>query len=214
MIGCSQKTGSVQTGGEREVISYAYNCMLVLNPKTAGTSMRDALADLWDDDWRGHQDSSGIYWHELPAKTRRRIGVAAFMRLYKFVFVRNPFDRMVSHYHYYQKSGNIFVDGYDTFTEWVKDERNLDKRFQNTTSQYLHWCSINGHNVMDYIGRFENLEADWREVLEQLGLDYRPLPVINASKHEHYSTYYDDETREIVTRRFKRDLDVFGYSFE
>jgi hypothetical protein len=79
-----------------------------------------------------------------------------------------------------------------------------------------------GNLDVDFIGRFENIRADFLTVLERIN-DIHPLPakkhwtlpVHNASNNTmHYSEYYDDKTRELVREVFKRDIDYFGYTYE
>ena len=69
--------------------------------------------------------------------------------------------------------------------------------------------------MVDFLGRFEQLETDFKQVAQKLG---RPadlsLPVINKSSHKHYSDYYTAETRAIVERVYRRDIEAFGYGFE
>jgi len=49
-------------------------------------------------------------------------------------------------------------------------------------------------------------------VRERLGLAH-DLPHTNRSAHEDYRGYYTTETRDIVAKRFARDIDRFGYLF-
>ena len=67
---------------------------------------------------------------------------------------------------------------------------------------------------VQYIIRFENLDYNFRELCNLIGLPYKKLPIFNKSKHEHYSKYYDNELIELVHKKFKDEIDFFGYKFE
>jgi len=74
--------------------------------------------------------------------------------------------------------------------------------------------------LVDYIGHYENLEIEWKYIVKQmkqmkLHIDdtNMDLPHINKTKREHYSTYYNEETKQMVSELFNKDLYRFGYQF-
>jgi hypothetical protein len=75
-------------------------------------------------------------------------------------------------------------------------------------------CDSNGEMRMDFVGKMENLDHDWREVCQRIGIEYQPLQSKNVTRHNHYSEYYDDECRELVSRHWAREIEWFGYTFE
>ena len=40
------------------------------------------------------------------------------------------------------------------------------------------------------------------------------LPIVNKSNHEHYLTYYDEESKNIVKEFFKKEIKYFDYRIE
>lgn len=78
--------------------------------------------------------------------------------------------------------------------------------------QQSFYVEADGKCWVDFIGRMENLEADLSHVLDRLGLNYA-IPHMNRSQHGHYRDYYDKDSREQVTKKYQRDLDLFRYTF-
>ena len=71
-----------------------------------------------------------------------------------------------------------------------------------------------GRLMTDTILRQENLNEEWDVMFKKLGHTPPKLPQRNKSKHKHYSHYYDDESVQLVSKIFNKDLKFFGYEFE
>ena len=70
---------------------------------------------------------------------------------------------------------------------------------------------------LDFLIRFENLQDDFTSVCERIGLPESPLPSLKTKSRpgrRHYSTYYDDRTKEFVAKMYHRHIEHFGYRFE
>jgi hypothetical protein len=138
---------------------------------------------------------------------------------YSFTFVRNPWDRFVSAFHYLKKGGrnNCLHDinagkalkNYN-FSSFAKDFTFQKFNFVHFAEQLFF---IGQPNQLNFIGRFENLQQDFNTVCDKIGIPRQQLSHMNKSKHKHYSEYYDDETREIVAEKYARDIEYFGYKF-
>ena len=72
----------------------------------------------------------------------------------------------------------------------------------------------NGRVIVDFIGRYESLQSDFRKIAQRLGVEEPSLTHENPSKHTHYSRYYTPELVEMVRGRYERDIAFFGYDFE
>jgi hypothetical protein len=71
-----------------------------------------------------------------------------------------------------------------------------------------------GDIIVDFVGKYENLERDVSTVLKALQLESLPLPHVNKSQHKHYSEYYTEETKNLIAERYSRDIQFLGYQFE
>jgi len=89
--------------------------------------------------------------------------------------------------------------------------------WDKVVSQYfmtkLDWLTDDtGEIMVDFIGRFENLEDSFQTVCKEIGVKVK-LPFVNKTEHKQYQCYYDDETKEIVRNSFKIDIERFNYKF-
>jgi hypothetical protein len=147
-----------------------------------------------------------------------------FRSYYKFSFIRNPWDRLASTYFFLQRGGMDPQDAawaeanlkdYPTFESFVKGWLTEDAihTWIHFRPQHYFICDEEGRVKMDFVGRVENMDADFAEVADKLGCK-RQLARVNVGIHDHYSRYYNDTTREIVARVYARDIELFGYQFE
>ena len=67
---------------------------------------------------------------------------------------------------------------------------------------------------MNFVGRFETIEADFEKVCLEINVS-ASLPKLNVSNknNEPYQSFYTDTTRELVEQAFKPDIELFGYEF-
>ena len=135
---------------------------------------------------------------------------------YKFAFVRNPYDRLVSAYHDFKhnsehKNWAHPIYKYNSFRDFVMDFENSPcVNFIHLQPQF-DYLETEGQINIDFIGRFENLREDFRKIEKELSLPHIDLPVTRVSKHKDYHHYYDEETKLIVRRIYKNDFEIFGY---
>ena len=71
-----------------------------------------------------------------------------------------------------------------------------------------------GKPLVDFLGRYENLQQDFAGVCRRLGVDCVELPRHNASRHKPFREYYDDHTWRIVGKLYRRDIRLFQYGFK
>ena len=185
------------------IISTEKKFIFVAVPKTGSSSIERALGEYSDE-----KLEKGITKHTMLSHIPDMLDKP----YYKFCFFRNPWDRMVSFYHYHVRQGNKFLsrDARDiSFKEFVKKGK-----IAGTHEKQMSYIMSKGRvapNVAIY--KFEEMQDSWKHICATLGVEGE-LPHINKSKHKHYSEYYDDETRHIVKILDYGAIRMMGYEFE
>ncbi len=151
------------------------------------------------------------------------IGRGKWDSAYKFTVVRNPWDKMVSHYKHRIKTQpeSMRLPGskdFIGFGDWLRCTlaEPRDPRYYSRPQHFLpqvEWLKDDrGELHMDMIIRFESLAEGFRKVAEDLGLDAE-LPHLNDTVPSSYRDFYDEGLRNLVAAHFRADIDLFGYRF-
>ena len=117
---------------------------------------------------------------------------------FKFSFVRNPYDRMVSMLKFKER---IMPEG--TFTEFVAHITSLQKAYYN------YWLD----EELDFVGRFEALEEGWDQITKTLDLEIELGHTGKSKRDSDYRSYYNTESKALIDRVHGKDLEIYGYSF-
>lgn len=182
-------------------------------PKAAGLSITTAL-----------------YGHEVGHRPLVEIESGhpeAFAQFFKFGFVRNPWDRLVSAYKFLCHGGMLRYPEDRRFGRFLRarcpdfDHFVLDWLDDHTSHLYVHFVpqaeflrQQDGQLGVDFLGHFESIEQDFSHVAARInpGAQLRRL---NASGQRDYRALYT--TPEMVDRVadvYRSDIDLFGYAFE
>ncbi len=131
---------------------------------------------------------------------------------FKFAFVRNPWDWQVSLYHYMLQykdhPQHNLICKMKTFDEYIEWRINNDMELQK---DFLY--DENGNILVDFIGKFENLQEDFNFICKKINVTQSVLPLANPSKHLHYKDYYNKHTRDLIYNAFQKDIETFKYNF-
>jgi len=150
--------------------------------------------------------------HSTADEVKRCLPTGAYNALFKFAFVRNPWDRLVSRYAHLLRSKDRrrheFISGLEKFEDFLQWEIRRD-----SANQYPYVTDAQGNQIVDFIGHYETLAEDFAKVCARLKFQVE-LPHANVSDHRDYRTYYTPETREFVAKQFRRDIEMFGYDFD
>ncbi len=140
---------------------------------------------------------------------------SAWHDYFKFCFVRNPYDRIVSDFRWRQRETGIQDL---SFLEFLKllDEGRENHPF--IPHHYDNWpmYTIDDEIAVDHVGRFETLAADMERICERIGIpfDASRFPVAKSSgRRVDYRQWYGAEERRLVEKLFARELAAFDYQF-
>lgn len=193
----------------------ATRSIFVHTPKTAGTSIGEALYG----HWVGH----------VPISRFAAFDALKFESFFKFAFVRNPWDRLLSAFAHLKGHGeplapreshwsSEYLAGIESFESFVLKLR--DERFRALIVNDVHfrpqldWITLPGsdHIALDFLGRFETLEEDFAKVSLRLGAS-ADLPVRKQTKRLPYRDAYSKAMRAIVEEIYREDIHRLDYRF-
>ncbi len=178
--------------------------------KTAGTSLRHSMQ------FNRSAQSSKTKKHYFSKEVIEIVGQEHWDAAFKFTFVRNPWDRLYSYYRFQQRKHKIASEEQgNTFELWLKStlKKEYENPYDKIRSQVAWLKNFDDTVDVDFIGRFENLEADVTKLGQLLNMKI-DLPHINQSLPiVHYSKAYTDELEELVRIHYKEDIEMFDYSF-
>ncbi|MEA3381947.1 MAG: sulfotransferase family 2 domain-containing protein [Pseudomonadota bacterium] len=181
------------------------NVIFIHINKTGGTSVCNAL---------------GLKKSHMTAKEIIDvIGEKKFKSSYKIAAVRNPWDKVLSHYKYRLKTNQTDL-GEKTipFSDWVKKTygENKDPFYYDKPKMFqpqVDWLKDYEQKIdINEIMKFEDLNNEFEKVSSYLDLN-KSLPHLNATQKANYKEFYDDETKSIIEQWFAEDLDMFKYEY-
>jgi hypothetical protein len=188
-------------------------CLFIHVPKCAGMSVAKSL---FGNMGPGHISADEYQLIYTPDELDR---------LFKFTFVRNPWDRLASAFFFLKSGGMNEFDAafaeehlapYDDFEqfvcEWV-DENSIQLFFHFRPQ--MHYLAVNQRLMkLDFIGRFERLADDFRTVCHRLGIAPN-LAWTNRTpdRVNSYSSLYTRAMVKKVGQLYARDVKALGYSF-
>lgn len=232
------------------MISEKYKCIFVHIPKAAGQSIEHFFLNSHGLSW-DRREPLLLRYNPDPKKGPERLAHLTareytsyewvsrntFKEYFKFSFVRNPWDRLVSEYKY---RNHDQLMSFKEFVLYNLPTKNLySDNYRHILPQYDFLHDESGNLLVDFVGRFENLQTDFDYVCSKLNITNSALPFINSSnkptsqlgkvknfiqiknvgtakeksKNKGYISYYDRNTRKIIEQIYRNDIDTFGYQF-
>lgn len=89
-----------------------------------------------------------------------------------------------------------------------------NSKFLKQECPYTFLTDEDGKLIVDFIGKLENAEKDFLYVLDKLGRTDIEIPHFKTSLRGKYIDYYTPKTRNIVAKRYHKDIQLFEYDFQ
>lgn len=198
-------------------------------PKCGGTSIEELVGFLT---LRDKFPSVAPFKHaslqtHLDKLTDKKIPINGF---FKFSIIRNPWERVVSFYNHNKYQAYDFYTKQQpnkplpeevtdarklTFTEFTIKYCRHEFNFNNATKPYMF---VRNSFCVDYVIRLENIEEDLNKIKDRLQINLNGnIPHRNDADQftvrNHYSEYYDQRTKNVISRMFEWDIKTFNYKF-
>ena len=205
-------------------------------PKTGGTSIRKLLVNLKNNDVLDSDKKKYYYSEEL--KRRKISSIHGKARDYlefieqdlwskslKFASVRNPWDLMVSSYHWWLQNGNkfdrlknMYLDiSKMNFEEYLKSSYGANM-INECVGNIEDWFLDKDKNlILDGLVRLEHFENDFLKLIQKSNkkiYNFSDLPKENVTKRKEHKFYYNNHTSLLIEERFKFLIDYCGYKYD
>lgn len=187
-------------------------CIFIHIPKTGGVSVKKSL---FGTRGGGHRRlrSYKIIFREKE-----------FSEYFKFAFVRNPWDRVVSAYEFLRDGGitesdkkwsKKVIPQYSKFNEFITgwlDRKNVyDQIHFMPQYEFLRLGKVKP--MVDYVGKFECLQEDFEKICDKIGKKSNLEHKNKSERKKNYRKYYNSKTKEIVKEVYREDVNLFEYKF-
>lgn len=189
--------------------------------KTAGTSQINIL-----------QQYNNINVSNIYFTNKMDLDISQINKSFKWTFVRNPFDRLVSimfawKWKNINKTLTQLLDlvelGYKI--DWklpdIDQDTKISKLWQNTDFAIIEHIKpmhiltdiLKSYNIhIDFIGKYERLNFDWYFIQKKINIKEN-LPHLNRSNHDTYCRYF--KKQKLIDRTvdlYKKDFEYFEYN--
>ena len=129
---------------------------------------------------------------------------------YKFCFIRNPYDKIVSAWNHV----NRFNIPFHNFIN-LKNRCNDVEFIHTFMPQSRNIINEKGNIDINFIGKFENLETDFQLILKKIGINeiiHDSNKKLNVRTHSKFTNFYiNQETLDKVNFLLKEDFKNFNY---
>jgi hypothetical protein len=156
----------------------------------------------------GFINQDKFYDHMPATLVKKRVPVPVWNSYFKFCVERNPWDKVLSHYHMHaaRAGGSLSLDEYLA-------------RGRFPINYFRYTDDSGAEIIVDRVLCYENLAAELSEVFSQLNLPFGGTLGVRA-KSEYRTDrrpcqlVFNDKQRRIVENAFAKEIELHGYRFE
>jgi hypothetical protein len=224
------------------MVSHELKCIFIHIPKCGGTSVEVALGHHDRDKVFGNIDHRSVrmiepvdsmksissienvgeiarrvrYQYLIKHQNTRNIETVTpeqYREYFKFTIVRNPWDRAYSWYKNVvrgeQNRRRLNIPPSTSFKDFLQAQVGND-----ALRPQIRWLkNFAGKIELDHIGRFENLEDEFRTICSHLKVESKGLPHYRKGSGESYVDSYDTKMISLIADFYRTEIELFGYSF-
>ena len=211
------------------IVSHRYKFIFIAIPRTGSHAVRAALQpDIGPDDWQQEQLITGTlspipelarirHGHVTVRQARRYLPEAIWRAYFKWSVMREPYDWYVSACaSVNRRTLTCTAGGRDEVMKRALDgmkggpiSRREFRKLRQLRPQTSLLMDGSGHLDVDFVARYERLQADLSHVCRMVGLADRKLPVVNANEERPPVACLDGELRKLVRNAYRRDFEVW-----
>jgi hypothetical protein len=148
------------------------------------------------------------FYRHMPAlEIQQRVPRDVWDSYFKFCVERNPWDKVLSHYHMHaaREGGPLSLDEYLARGRFPIN--------------YFRYTDRSGTKVIvDRILRYENLLTELGEVFSELRIPFQGMLGVQAKSEYRtdrrpYQEVFNDDQRRIVEKAFAKEIEMHSYRF-
>jgi hypothetical protein len=204
------------------MISHELKCIFIHIPRTAGSSIERSLIGR---DWWSIDNKT----KHLTASQAKKIYSEYWNDYFKFSFIRNPYSRMLSMARFSEEyygckrpgSGIItskHINGYKKLFGdpiLVEHDSRFYKREEVLNGKHKENCVYSNilDESIDFTGRFETLEVDFKNICSILGLNKDKL-YTQRDRKIHRSITLSLDAKDMINELYSEDFLKYNYKKE
>ncbi|MDW7694421.1 sulfotransferase family 2 domain-containing protein [Flammeovirgaceae bacterium SG7u.111] len=202
------------------MISHTHKYIYIHIPKTGGKSLYKILPDAQHNrDALPKDNTINIgrrKMHLNVTEIQKALGVNKFNEYFKFAFVRNPWDRVVSEF-FWRKSRPNRIQ-FNTIYEMLQFIENgnyeIDDLNRHLAPQYEMICDSSQKKLLiDYVANFENFTKEIHVIFTKIGIETpNIIPQENKSiRSTDYNLYLKKQEKRLIEKIYEKDITLFDY---